>query len=73
MLEVEKTIQTLLASHYYILYVSSSSEHSSHYSKMLGHRLDDLILEAIKKLKESSGSNKATIATYIEVSIIIIT
>jgi len=29
-------------------------------------RLDDLILEAIKKLKESSGSNKATIATYIE-------
>jgi hypothetical protein len=39
---------------------------------MFGHRLDDLILEAIKKLKESSGSNKATIATYIEVSEIII-
>ncbi|CAL4962908.1 unnamed protein product [Urochloa decumbens] len=29
-------------------------------------RLDDLILEAIKKLKEPSGSNKATIAAYIE-------
>ncbi|CAM0881494.1 unnamed protein product [Alopecurus aequalis] len=29
-------------------------------------RLDDLILEAIKKLKESSGSNKAAISTYIE-------
>jgi len=29
-------------------------------------RLDDLILEAIKKLNESSGSNKVTIATYIE-------
>jgi myb proto-oncogene protein len=31
-------------------------------------RLDDLILEAIKKLKEPSGSNKAAIAAYIEVS-----
>ncbi|PAN29966.1 hypothetical protein PAHAL_5G262300 [Panicum hallii] len=29
-------------------------------------RLDDLILEAIKKLKEPSGSNKAAIAAYIE-------
>ncbi|VAH61398.1 unnamed protein product [Triticum turgidum subsp. durum] len=29
-------------------------------------RLDDLILEAIKKLKESSGSNKTAIASYIE-------
>jgi myb proto-oncogene protein len=29
-------------------------------------RLDDLILEAIKNLKEASGSNKATIAAYIE-------
>ncbi|VAH77239.1 unnamed protein product [Triticum turgidum subsp. durum] len=28
--------------------------------------LDDLILEAIKKLKESSGSNKTAIASYIE-------
>ncbi|CAO2190867.1 unnamed protein product [Urochloa humidicola] len=31
-------------------------------------RLDDLILEAIKKLKEPSGSNKAAIAAYIEVN-----
>jgi hypothetical protein len=30
-------------------------------------RLDDLILEAIKNLKEASGSNKGAIATYIEV------
>uniref|UniRef100_A0A0A9F804 MYB transcription factor n=1 Tax=Arundo donax TaxID=35708 RepID=A0A0A9F804_ARUDO len=29
-------------------------------------RLDDLILEAIKKLKEPSGSNKTAIAAYIE-------
>ncbi|KAL6882009.1 hypothetical protein ACP4OV_011481 [Aristida adscensionis] len=29
-------------------------------------RLDDLILEAIKKLKEPSGSNKMAIASYIE-------
>jgi len=45
---------------------------------MLGHpvyfmyvchfsRLDDLILEAIRKLNEPSGSNKAAIAAYIEV------
>ncbi|TVU34307.1 hypothetical protein EJB05_16138, partial [Eragrostis curvula] len=31
-------------------------------------RLDDLILEAIKTLKEASGSNKAAIAAYIEVN-----
>ena len=30
-------------------------------------RLDDLILEAIRKLKEPSGSSKAAIAAYIEV------
>lgn len=30
-------------------------------------RLDDLILEAIKKLKEPSGSNRTTISSYIEV------
>uniref|UniRef100_A0A0D9V2F4 MYB transcription factor n=1 Tax=Leersia perrieri TaxID=77586 RepID=A0A0D9V2F4_9ORYZ len=29
-------------------------------------RLDDLILEAIKEIKESSGSNKAAISAYIE-------
>ncbi|KAL5227723.1 hypothetical protein ABZP36_015988 [Zizania latifolia] len=29
-------------------------------------RLDDIILEAIKKLKESSGSNRTAIAAYIE-------
>ncbi|BAF05356.1 single myb histone 2 [Oryza sativa Japonica Group] len=29
-------------------------------------RLDDLILEAIKKLKEPSGSNRTTISSYIE-------
>ncbi|XP_066312074.1 single myb histone 1-like isoform X2 [Miscanthus floridulus] len=31
-------------------------------------RLDDLILEAIRKLNEPSGSNKAAIAAYIEVN-----
>jgi hypothetical protein len=32
-------------------------------------RLDDLILEAIKNLKEASVSNKAAIAAYIEVNV----
>ncbi|XP_062214023.1 single myb histone 1-like [Phragmites australis] len=41
------------------LQVGSSSEKSV-------ARLDDLILEAIKKLKEPSGSNKTAIAAYIE-------
>jgi hypothetical protein len=30
-------------------------------------RLDDLIVEAIRKLNEPSGSNKAVISGYIEV------
>lgn len=31
------------------------------------YRLDNLIMEAISNLKEPGGSNKTTIATYIEV------
>lgn len=43
------------------------------YSRIMSYfhccRLDNLILEAITNLKEPGGSNKTTIATYIEVVI----
>lgn len=42
-----------------------SRQHENSSEKSVA-RLDDLILEAIKKLNEPSGSNKTAIATYIE-------
>lgn len=36
------------------------------------YRLDNLIIEAINNLKEPGGSNKTTIAAYIEVLLLIV-
>lgn len=45
---------------------------SNDLDKLCGCRLDNLILEAITTLKEPSGSDRASIALYIEVCLLVL-
>lgn len=77
-ISVQQLESTLLFSLYFNCYCPTLYFIQHTAFLMLGHpvyfmrvchfsRLDDLILEAIRKLNEPSGSNKAAVAAYIEV------